>query len=983
MTSHHSRLRFITKTVFVSLFFLSCAMHLNAQVASSFELRYFSKEKEANGITDFKGEKEIFNTDQRVDFLKVYADVAGKWFMDTTLDKRVSSEAEVLRFVEGLKAKPLPIKRKRIQLEEWSKFGYKKNDHNLSKEKINFWLNKDEVIIEDGKLIFMEMNSRINRKIDDQNWRFHLNWKAKSKYGNVPFSLALKHNNTIVAEIGFHSNGNIFYTDNGYDRMGGAYRLEEWYNFNIEADLKNKRYNLIINGVKTGDWVALKGSASINNFEIRGGEGIALDYITGLGFDTTNCDTGHPYTIKPFISETFEPKAKLEGWNQASYDDSDWVHDLLPIVHGGAYEEGEDLYLRKTVRLGAFERAKLNIESMDPGGEIWVNGEVIFVSHEKHPVKIDITDFLHPYKDNLIAIRIYSFFNKGNLYHSPNDRNIGWFCGRAWLDLTEGSYIENVSVFTSSLGKNATQAHLIELVNDSDSSFNGELEIDYHLWYPNEHSKKTATKKVPVTIFARDSIHIRCNMQIDNPARWTHDHPNLYKIDVKLLHNGEIFDDEVITTGIRTVSQEEGTFRINGDPELLGGAQTMGFRMPIENIAKWNRCPPTKLLAEELLACKKLGNTLRIHVHAGGTYAYSVNDPRVAEMADQLGVMLIWPTTSWIREGEWGGIDFEGYPKYMKQVFNSPSIVMWEGANHPNRFKGKPLDYSNRFISLMYNTIVSADSSRLIAPSSYNGHFEYRNDEGTIDKKGEEITPAKEWTAPLIVRGNQDALTGYGAQWDNIRKWPDPYRKSFLDSKERAYINFEHEESIGMQNFSLAKGEPWYEMPSYENIYDVGSIGRKFEFSEWKISQGWQAFSAYESMKWQRILDIDGFSWCCLHGGPNSGTYRKPILDAYGNAKLGFYANQMVLRDVMPGSNNTDVVYGKKDLLTPIILNIGDERIVKLKIVVKRPDGTIVDTKEFNNVTLEKGRTCKELTPFKPNLQEEGYYVFEYYVLSR
>jgi len=345
--------------------------------------------------------------------------------------------------------------------------------------------------------------------------------------------------------------------------------------------------------------------------------------------------------------------------------------------------------------------------------------------------------------------------------------------------------------------------------------------------------------------------------------------------------------------------------------------------------------------------------------------------------------MLIWPTTSWIREGEWGGIDFEGYPLYMKQVFNSPSIVLWEGANHPNKFKGKPLEYSNRFISLMYNTIASTDSSRLIAPSSYNGHFEYRNDEGTIDKNGESITPVKEWTAPLIVRGNQDALTGYGAQWHNIRKWPDTYRRSFLESKERAYINFEHEESIGMQNFSLAKGQPWYEMPSYENIYDVGSIGREFEFNEWKISQAWQAFSAYESMKWQRILDIDGFSWCCLHGGPNSGTYRKPILDSYGNAKLGFYANQMVLRDVMPGSNNTDVVYGKKDLLTPVILNVGDEKTVRLKIVVKRPDGTLVDTKEFNNVTLEKGRTSKELSPFKPNLQEEGYYVFEYYVMSR
>ncbi len=931
----------------ISLFVFST--QLNAQIASSFELRYFSKEKEANGITDFKGENELFTTEQRVEFLEVYAAVAGRWFMDTTLDKRVVDDAERNRFLDGLKSKPLPAERKRIILDEWSKLGYGKQGHEASVEDIKTWPLGENAAIENGALVFKEMNSKITRDIDDQNWRFHLAWKAKSKYGNVPFSIALKHNNTVVAEVGFHSNGNIFFTENGYDRMGEAYRPGEWYNFKIEADLENGRYNLIINDKKTGNWVAFKNIASVNKLEILSGEGVSLDDIIGLGFDTTACFVNHPYLIEPFIQERFDIKPDLTNWTQSSYDDSNWQNDVLPIVHGGALESGEDLYLRKKIKLGAIDKAFLNIESLDPGGEVWINGEVVFVTREKHPVKIDITEFLHPYKENLIAIRIFSFFNKGALYHSPNDRNIGWFCGRAWLDLTESTYIENVKAYTSNIGDKATQEHLVELVNDSDTTFSGELEIDYYLWHPNELFAKAASVKQKVMIFARDSVHIRIPVIVDHPALWSHDQPNLYKVSVKLLLKGKIFDDEVFTTGIRTVSQEGGIFRINGLPELLGGAQTMGFRMPIENIAKWNRCPPSTVVAEELLVSKKMGNSLRIHVHAGGTYAYSVNDPRVAEMADQLGLMLIWPTGSWIREGEWGGINFEGYPIYMNQVFNSPSIVIWEGSNHPNKFTGKPQEYSNRFITKMYNTVASNDSSRLIAPSSYNRHYVYRNDEETIDENGNALVPVKEWTAPLIVR---------------------------------AYINFEHEESIGMQNFSLAKGQPWYNMPSYENIYDEGSIGRRFEYDEWKASQAWQAFSAYESTKWQRIHDIDGFSWYCLHGGPNSGTYRKPILDAFGNAKLGFYANKMVLQDVMPGSNNPDVVYGKKDVITPVILNIGDQREVKLKVIIKNTNGTILHTKEYKSVILKEGRTVNELPPFKPGVKEEGYYVIEYYVLS-
>ena len=957
---------------------------LKAQIASSFELRYFSKEKDANGLTDFKGGTEMFSTEQRIDFLETYAHVAGKWFMDSTLDKQVADEAEVSRFLEELKAQPLPVKRKRLVLDDWSTYGYAKNDHTLSKEKIKAWPEDESIGIENGNLVFHNMNSRLTRKVDEQSWRFHFHWRVKSEHGNVPFSIALKHDRTVVAEVGFHSNGNIFYTENGYDRMGGSYRPGEWYDFSIEADLVNNRYNLIVNDTKIGDWITLKNNASFNNFEIRSGEGISLDDIMGLGFDTTACGPRQPYLIEPFIQETFDIKPQLSGWMQSNYDDSDWQSDNLPIVHGGALEAGEDLYLRKKIKIGKVEKAFLNIEALDPGGEVWINGEVAFVTRERHPVKIDITAYLLPYKENLIAIRIFSYYNdEKSLYHSPNDRNIGWFCGRASLDLTEGTYIENVSTYTSEIAPQAIQEHLVEIVNDSDSTFNGEIEIDYSQWLPVEYSRKVATVTMPVTVFARDSVHIRIPLAIDYPALWDHEQPNLYKVAVKLLHRGKIFDDEVLTTGIRTVSQEEGIFRINGEPELLGGAQTMGFRMPIENLAKWNRCPPAEVLAEELIACKKLGNTLRIHVHAGGTYAYGVNDPRVAEMADQLGLMLIWPTSSWIREGEWGGIDFEAYPLYMKQVFNSPSIVLWEGANHPNKFRGKALEYSNRFIKKIVNTIADADSSRLIAPTSSQVHFIYRNDEGTVDKDGNPIIPVKEWSNPLVVRGNQDALTGYGREWRDIRKWPDPYRKSYLESKERAYINFEHEESIGMQNFELSKGQPWYQMPSYENPYDIGSIGRNFEYDEWKTSQAWQAFSAYESMKWQRIYGIDGFSWCCLHGGPNSGTYRKPILDLYGNAKLAFYANQMVLKDIMPGSNNPDVIYGKKDAVTPVILNIGDERTVRLKVIIKNLQGTIINTKEYDNVVLEKGRTTNELEAFKPSLKEEGYYVFEYYVLSK
>ncbi|HEV7347371.1 hypothetical protein [Telluribacter sp.] len=53
-----------------------------SQSSQSFELRYFSPDKAANGEIDFKGITAVFSTEQRVAFLTQYADLARQQFDD-------------------------------------------------------------------------------------------------------------------------------------------------------------------------------------------------------------------------------------------------------------------------------------------------------------------------------------------------------------------------------------------------------------------------------------------------------------------------------------------------------------------------------------------------------------------------------------------------------------------------------------------------------------------------------------------------------------------------------------------------------------------------------------------------------------------------------------------------------------------------------------------------------------------------------------
>jgi hypothetical protein len=315
----------------------------------------------------------------------------------------------------------------------------------------------------------------------------------------------------------------------------------------------------------------------------------------------------------------------------------------------------------------------------------------------------------------------------------------------------------------------------------------------------------------------------------------------------------------------------------------------------------------------------------------------------------------------------------------MRQVYNHPSIVMWLASGHP-RFEDT--GQAGQFYDTICPAILSVDPSRLISPNEYNRFTGYGNDKGTVDTAGNAIVASKYWIDPHVVRANQDAPTGYGAEWSVLRKWPDDYTAGLLNSTTHAYFNIEHEETTGQPNWNLLKGKPSYLVPSYELKYNVGSIGRNLNFDEWRQSQAWQALAAYEATKKERILDYDGFSWCCLHGGGNTATYQKPLIDYYGYAKLAYYTYKLVHQRILACSDNVDIVYGPDDFICPVILNIGAEKNVNLEILVRDMQKNIVYRKMYENIHVSAGRSVARLEKFQPVFPVPGTYAVEYKVLN-
>jgi hypothetical protein len=966
---------------------------LSAQdpISRAFEFRYVTSDPKAGGETDFRGPTAVFDTDERVRFLKAYADYAKGFFNDPDLDRLVVSDEQLEATMSSFKPQPLPQVRDRILLRDWKWIGYNPDS---TKDKLRTgWCQEEEVALDAGSLVLKE-DVRLVVSFAGQSWRMAFRWKAKvpSTDHKVIFKLS-DQGETEALAAGFSGDGTIVYRDGQNFVNSISYTANTWYTFELEIDLSNHRYNLIVDEKKIADFVSLakrpEQLAQINHFSVTGSKGTALDELWGVGYVQSGRER-HPFSVHTILDDDFEKKPSMDDWTKAVYDDSVWAEARLPKVHGSERFAGEDLYLRKSVHVANFEKAFLNVETLDPEGEIWINGRVVAVLPNRYPAKLDVSEYLKRNADNQFAVKVYSFFldaSKGQMMiHSPLDLNFGWFAGRMSLDLTSDSFIDHVFAYTETVRDPVTLKLMVRIRHTGWKLCKGQAQVRLTPWFPQERPESVTEAFFPYEIGAGPK-EFEWVVKVKDPELWTCETPNLYKVEVLLKDaDGNPVDDEVLTTGIRTVSQDEGTFRLNGRPAMLNGAQTFGFRPPFENLVIWCRSAPIEWLARELLMIKNMNGTLlRIHDHWFESPAVSTNDARIPELADQLGVMLIWTTPAWIRTGEsWRQTDVEGYPKYMRQVYNHPSIVMWEATNHPRFSQAFPgQSETDLAIEIFHNMIYGTDPSRLISYSSFNEHFWYGNDAGTVDRNGESCIPSKYWTAPAVVRGNQDSPTGYGRQWNQLRNITTEYRSNlqdFLDSPARAYFNFEHEESIGQPNWNLVKGKPWYRLQSYEHYYDEGSIGRRLTADEWQESQAWQAFSAYESMRKQRWMDVDGFSWCCLHGGPNTVTYKKPIIDYLGHAKLAFYANRMLFQKVLGGSGDVDVVYGPDDVIKPIILNLGEERSVTLDILVKNTRGEVVDRRSYDNVSLEKGRTVIQLDAFKPDFPDEGYFAVEYVV---
>ena len=929
---------------------------------------------------DFSGGNESFDVHERVEFLKEYSKfLACKNGRESV---KVVGNEEADSLAKSIGDQPLPAVRKRTPLRGVRAY-LKKNLSDYAGWNFygNAFVSEGEVIFNDGDIppVSCAKYEFSGEKIREAELSFFIAKEYLSdaaEEGKVKEPLVTDTGRIIEIRSGIKELVKLQIYDNGriYARIG-------------KPDFYHHR-NECIGTYKTDEYNRLKIVFGENDYSVTLNESSKIAHVP-FTHDPENGE----FADNVFFSGGMRPAAEWRIRPEKTvYADGNEKTDFfvkeenvsyqeefigvvdLPYAVGTADNADKALILKSEYDYEG-GRAVLYCGALDPCGEVFVNGIKATERENFLSFSADITRLLKR-GENEIKIIVYPRAPEV-LYswHRNRDPYVGWFSREAYIDILPESYIKDFTLATTGFAEGKAIIHAeAELDSFDKAEKQREIKLFVKKIFPNVEAEKEI-------LSVRTSGNKMSEVVSVKADKWSPDNPNLYEVRAVLRENGEDIDDVVTETGFRTIEQKRGEILLNGEKTELFGALIMQFLPPCDKIVINHVCPSDGEIAAEMLALKKMnGNTARMHV-----LGYGTNDPRFARICDRLGIMLIW-TTRLIdsletvkKEGGWK--QAEAYFSQAKELFNYPSIIMWEGSNefHSDR---ETLD---EMFDCFVKTLKPLNDGRILCPSSHiyyggglygNEGFYYQDD----GKRNQNFEPCKSsfgWKDESVIRSthNYEILLGYGNSWEKFRKQSWKSQPALLKSKKHAYIISEFA-VIGRQDDTTPECKEYVKTDSYELADEKRVFGDAITQKEWRLSQAYQALCAYNSVKYMRYLGADGLMWCCLSGGANDGSYLKPPIDFYGYAKQAFYALKESFKKTICFNRKTDVACGEKYFIEPCIVGTKSGKTYLVEIFVCDTKGNRTMVKKYENVAGEDGKT--DLEKFAFPVKELGYYAIQY-----
>jgi beta-galactosidase len=330
-------------------------------------------------------------------------------------------------------------------------------------------------------------------------------------------------------------------------------------------------------------------------------------------------------------------------------------HGYKPV--GGLFPETSIGWYRKhfMVPKGAEgHRFALQFDGIFRDSKVWINGIYLGTNESGYVgFSVDITDYLHEDKENVVVVRVDASQYEGWFYEGAGIYRHAWLLEYGDLHLAD----DGVFVHTAVEGDRATVAVDATVENQSFAVANATVTA---IITDRESHVVAQLPTQSVALSAGENKTVKLAVTVAKPRLWSVDDPYLYKISVVVKSANVVTDAEKIRFGIRTIAISAQGLFVNGQYTKVKGVCAHQDHGGVGSAL------PDYLQFYRIRLLKELGaNTYRTTHHAPA--------PELLDACDSLGLLVLDEQRS-LNSG----------PEYMSQFNrlitrdrNHASVFLW------------------------------------------------------------------------------------------------------------------------------------------------------------------------------------------------------------------------------------------------------------------------------------------------------------------
>lgn len=498
-------------------------------------------------------------------------------------------------------------------------------------------------------------------------------------------------------------------------------------------------------------------------------------------------------------------------------------HETLREYTGAAW------YRRSFSPEPSVERVLLRFGAVDYEATVWVNGTEIGANRGGYlPFQFDITDALRA-GENTVAVRVHDPEDLRQIPHGKQGQPWYTRVSGIWQPVTLAEVPETyLSSAQATPDLDSDTVTIAVETNDTTDEFRARVSV-------TQDSRTLGSASGLLTAGTG-----KITVDLDDPAYWTPETPNLCDFEVKLATENDVLDTYSDYFGMRTIAIEDGKWYLNGEPFSVRGALDQAYYPDT-----FSRPSGSISYREEIETAMDIGfNMLRKHIKPA--------HPEFVEWADRCG-LLVWeepanPDMYTERSKREVRQQFE---RLVGRDYNRPSVVVWSlyneewgigldlhdsvGVEHPTRLWND--EDKQAYLASFYDDAHELDPTRLVCDNSGWAHVR---------------TDVNDYHEYFIVPDRADA---WQERLETIVADPgDNYATTSYDVPEDTPIVVSEFGTWGLPNIERLRdhygGDPhWFEHDFLEGLKQPAGIDTRF--AESALSDAFEDLPSL-ARAWQR-----------------------------------------------------------------------------------------------------------------------------------